>query len=1679
MIKKPTYEELEEKVNELEKTIEKQSQAEESLQERLEGVLRESEEHLRSFMENAKGFAVYRLIVDPEDYYRGHVIFVSPSLKDTIGVSPQDEFSEWFKGVHEDDLPSLINAQNQSVESGDTFDQEFRLRNLERGWRWIHAISNPVFDSEGKPQYYNGIMMDVTAQKQAEGALQESDKRLNAILDATTETMLLIDREGIVYVANQIVCDRLGTTKEGIIGKRLYDFFPPDVAETRKKKYNEVFNTGKSISFVDSREGMIFEQNVYPILDDAGQVIMVVIFANDKTDRKKAEEALQEREAFWKMLLNAIPMPVFFKDRDGKYFGVNNAFETFFGKTKEGLIGKTVFDINPPELAEIYCAKDDELFNSGGVQVYESQMKNAHGKLRNIIFNKAAFTDNKGAVTGLIGTIIDITEEKQALDELGESEAKFKLIAENSIDAVWQIDLNNKATYISPSSINIIGYTPDEIMGLENALDIYDGETKTIIMNEMSEILRKPIDELKAFVLPRMEGRGFHKDGHKIWIEAQGKLIFEENRLAGFQGVSRDISDRKEAEIALRKNEQLLKAIIESTEDGIFALNQNGEIINANSRFRGMWRIPDELFNRKRGQKILDFIVDQLKEPDDFFSKTQDLYETDKEISETLYFKDGRIFEWYSRPMTTDGRFAGRVWSFRDVTNKMQIEAALLESEKQYRTLVDNLPVAVYQNTPGPKGKFLMVNPAFCKILGYNNEEEVKKVSVADIYANPEERKQFSDNLIEKGAIEINERNLVKRDGTPVYASVTASISNDKDGNVSHFDCILLDISEQKITEEALRQSEEKYRTILESIEDGYYELDIAGNFTFFNDSLCNIFGYSNDELMGMNNRQYTDEENAKELYQTFNTVYTTGKPEKGFAWEIIRKDGTRRSVEASVSLRRDSAGHRAGFRGILRDVTEKKQKETELINTKNFLQNIFDSSTDGIVTTDLQGKVIYFTPNLKEMSGYDPKELTGKNMSFFYRNGIKETKKIMKELVGKGELTSYETQFQKKDGGLVDVLLSASLLRDEKGEVNGTLGMFKNITEKKALEAQLQRAQKMEAIGTLAGGVAHDLNNILYSNDELMGMNNRQYTDEENAKELYQTFNTVYTTGKPEKGFAWEIIRKDGTRRSVEASVSLRRDSAGHRAGFRGILRDVTEKKQKETELINTKNFLQNIFDSSTDGIVTTDLQGKVIYFTPNLKEMSGYDPKELTGKNMSFFYRNGIKETKKIMKELVGKGELTSYETQFQKKDGGLVDVLLSASLLRDEKGEVNGTLGMFKNITEKKALEAQLQRAQKMEAIGTLAGGVAHDLNNILSGLVSYPELLLLQLPEDNPLRDSILTIQKSGEKAAAVVQDLLTLARRGVVTTEVANLNDIISEYLESPEHENLLSYHSGIHIEKHLEKNVLNILGSPTHLSKTVMNLVSNAAEAMPEGGRLTISTENRYIDRPIRGYYDVAEGDYVVLIITDTGTGISPDDIEKIFEPFYTKKEMGRSGTGLGMAVVWGTVKDHNGYIDVQSIEGKGTTFTLYFPATREKLSTDKSRLAVDSYSGHGESILIVDDVEEQRKIASGMLKELGYSVVSISNGEEAVEYLKTKKVDLLVLDMIMDPGMDGLDTYRKIIEMNPGQKAIIASGFSETDRVKELQNLGAGRYIRKPFLLEKIGLAVKEELEKQADMRL
>ena len=390
------------------------------------------------------------------------------------------------------------------------------------------------------------------------------------------------------------------------------------------------------------------------------------------------------------------------------------------------------------------------------------------------------------------------------------------------------------------------------------------------------------------------------------------------------------------------------------------------------------------------------------------------------------------------------------------------------------------------------------------------------------------------------------------------------------------------------------------------------------------------------------------------------------------------------------------------------------------------------------------------------------------------------------------------------------------------------------------------------------------------------------------------------------------------------------------------------------------------------------------------------------------------------------------------------------------------------------EKQELEEKLGNLEKMEAIGRLAGGVAHDLNNVLSAIVSYPDLLLMKLPEDSKLKKPILTMQQSGQKAAAIVQDMLTLARRGVAVKEIVDLRDVLTNYLLSPEYEKVKKYHTGLEIETDFGTDLLNVEGSFIHLSKSVMNLVSNAAEAMPDGGKISISLQNRYVDRESKGYdLTIKEGDYIVLTVIDNGIGISKKDLKKIFEPFYTKKEMGRSGTGLGMTVVWGTVKDHGGYIAVNSSEDKGTCFELYFPATRKMASSPKTDVLIEDYIGSGEKILIIDDVREQREIASALLTTLGYNVETVASGEDAITYMKNGSADLILLDMIMDHGIDGLDTYKGIIKYAPHIKTVIASGYSETDRVREAQKLGAGAYIKKPYTLEKIGIAIKAEFNK------
>ena len=519
---------------------------------------------------------------------------------------------------------------------------------------------------------------------------------------------------------------------------------------------------------------------------------------------------------------------------------------------------------------------------------------------------------------------------------------------------------------------------------------------------------------------------------------------------------------------------------------------------------------------------------------------------------------------------------------------------------------------------------------------------------------------------------------------------------------------------------------------------------------------------------------------------------------------------------------------------------------------------------------------------------------------------------------------------------------------------------------------------------------------------------------------------------------------------------------------------------EERTAELLESRELYSKLMAALPDIVVRMDLEGKIQFINSVALQISGYERQELMGRSMLDFI--DPEDHERVVENTIrmAEGQLGPKEYRLVMKDGSKVPFEVNGDLLRDKNGTAYGIVQVCRDINKRVQLEKEqqqltlrLHKAEKMEALGTLAGGVAHDLNNILSGLVSYPDLLLLDMPEDSPFRETVLTIKNSGQKAAAIVQDLLTLARRGVATEAVVDLNAVVSEFMQSPEFNSLRAFHHGVEFAADLHPALLPILGSPVHLSKTVLNLVANAAESIAGLGRVVISTRNQYIDRPVRGYEDVQEGDYVLLQVSDSGAGISAEDMDRIFEPFYTRKTMGRSGTGLGMAVVWGTVKDHKGYIDIRSTQGHGTHCDLYFPVTRREPEMDQAPVLLDACGG-SETILVVDDVASQRDIAAKILRRLGYTVATAAGGEEAAAFLTENEADLVVLDMIMYPGIDGLETYQRILAIRPGQKAIFVSGFSETERVRHAQRLGAGAYVQKPYVLDTLGRAVRFELDRQ-----
>jgi len=381
----------------------------------------------------------------------------------------------------------------------------------------------------------------------------------------------------------------------------------------------------------------------------------------------------------------------------------------------------------------------------------------------------------------------------------------------------------------------------------------------------------------------------------------------------------------------------------------------------------------------------------------------------------------------------------------------------------------------------------------------------------------------------------------------------------------------------------------------------------------------------------------------------------------------------------------------------------------------------------------------------------------------------------------------------------------------------------------------------------------------------------------------------------------------------------------------------------------------------------------------------------------------------------------------------------------------------------------LKDKLERAHRMESLGVLAGGIAHDLNNLLGPLVGYPDLIMDEIGEDHPAGHDVKLLKTSAVKCSEIVSDLLTMARRGTYTKETVFTDEFFEEFQNSPACKKAIQTFPDVEIQFRLAKNLWPVVGSISHITQVLINLVNNAAEAIQaDHGWVIISAEN--LDSPGDESIGLNHGEYVKIEVKDTGTGIHPDHLPKIFEPFYTRKEMGRSGSGLGLSIVFGIISDFGGIVDVESTLGQGTTFTVYLPRDLNPIRALEKR-PVSDLKGK-ESILVVDDLSVQRDLSRDVLRHLGYECDSVETGEEAIAYLSEHSVDLVILDMILGDGPDGLDVYLEIIKQWPNQRCIIASGYNETARVRQAEDLGVLGYVPKPYTRETLGMGVRNALD-------
>ena len=599
---------------------------------------------------------------------------------------------------------------------------------------------------------------------------------------------------------------------------------------------------------------------------------------------------------------------------------------------------------------------------------------------------------------------------------------------------------------------------------------------------------------------------------------------------------------------------------------------------------------------------------------------------------------------------------------------------------------------------------------------------------------------------------------------------------------------------------------------------------------------------------------------------------------------------------------------------------------------------------------------------------------------------------------------------------------------------------------------------------------------NVLKANETLLDMLGMSW-DEMVGKKCYEVFSSVHchTPECPltrimagEKRVESDVVKQDQNSHMIPCIVTATpyAEPDGTLVGIVEDFKDITRRKQAEETLRRSEEKYRIVLEASPDPIVVYNMTGEVIYLNPAFTGVFGWAQEDLLGKKIDYVPRENRPEIQTMIDRMLAGESFSSVESRRYTKKGNILDVRISVAVYTDRNGIPEGSVHILRDVTERKRLKAQMRQVQKMESIGTLAGGIAHDFNNLLMGIQGNVSLMLMDTDAVSPDYDRLINIEKQVKSGAKLTSYLLGYARKGKYEINPLDLNQVVKEVNET-----FIRTKKEITVHNDLAEDLSVIEADKGQIEQVLLNLFINAADAMPDGGDLFLKTM-KVTDKDMQGrMYKPEPGNYVLLTVTDSGVGMDEEIQERIFEPFFTTKEMGQ-GTGLGLASVYGIIKSHHGYIEVESSKGKGTTFRIYLPASEKEIQ--KIVETTDEIVKGAETVLLVDDEDIILEVSCELLETIGYRVLTAGCGKESIEIYKNNrdKIDIVVLDMVM-PDINGAVVYKRLKEINPDVKVLLSSGYSIDGHATEILNQGCDGFIQKPFTLQSLSRKIKDILEK------